>query len=103
MLDKLRKIIIDGLSPISSTEEKFQKQIDEFVEDLVNRGTVRKEEKDSLVAQLVSAICNVNREIENKIDEAAEAILKKLPFPFLSSREDDHKRDDHKKDKDTER
>ncbi|MGA1874633.1 MAG: hypothetical protein ACMUIA_03390 [bacterium] len=98
MLDKLRKIIIDGLSPISSTEAKFQKQIDEFVEDLVNRGTVRKEEKDSLVVQLVSAICNVNREIDNKIDEAAEAILKKLPFSFLSSRENDHKKGDHKKD-----
>jgi polyhydroxyalkanoate synthesis regulator phasin len=93
MLDKLRKIIIDGLSPISSTEAKFQEQIDEFVEDLVNRGTVRKEEKDSLVAQLVSAICNVNREIDKKIDETAEAILKKLPFPLLSSRERGQKKD----------
>jgi len=77
MMDIIKKAMLLGLGFFSLTKEKAE----EFVDDLVKRGEVSREEKFKIVDKLLKEAETQKEELVGKISETVQKVITDLGLP----------------------
>jgi len=76
-MDVIRKAMLLGLGLFSLTKEKAE----EFVDDLIKRGEVTREERFKVVDKLLEQAEKQERELVGKISETVQKVITDLGLP----------------------
>jgi polyhydroxyalkanoate synthesis regulator phasin len=76
-MDIIKKAMLLGLGVVSLTKEKAE----EFVDDLIKRGEVSKEEKFKIVEELLKEAEQQKKELVGKLTVAMQKVIVDLGLP----------------------
>jgi len=77
MNNLIQKTILAGLGALSLTKEKAEK----ITKDLIKQGELAKNEEAKFIKDLMEKAKKSQTEMENKINEATNKVLKKINIP----------------------